>query len=168
MIQLRPYEASDAQTILSWIHDEVSFRKWCADRYNHYPISADDMNNQYDAADQERFFPMTAVDESGIVGHLIMRYTDDDKRTVRFGFVIVDDKKRHQGVGRQMLESAIDYAFRSLMADQITLGVFENNLSAYHCYRSVGFREVKTKKVEYYHIFNEDWKCLEMELRLTS
>lgn len=168
MIRLRPYEPSDAQAILSWIHNEISFRKWCADRYKTYPISAYDMNKQYEAADQDRIFPMTAVDESGIIGHLIMRYTDDDKLTIRFGFVIVDDKKRHQGIGRQMLESAIDYAFLSLKADHITLGVFENNLSAYHCYRSVGFREVKTEKTEYYHIFDEDWKCLEMELRRTS
>ena len=65
MIQLRPYEPCDADTIISWIGDEVAFRKWCADRYETYPITADDMNRQYDAADHDRFFPMTAYDENG-------------------------------------------------------------------------------------------------------
>ena len=42
----------------------------------------------------DNFYPVTAIDESGIVGHMILRYTDDKKSIVRFGFVIVDDTKR--------------------------------------------------------------------------
>ena len=122
------------------------------------------MNRQYEAADHDRFFPMTAIDEAGISGHLIMRFTDKEKRVLRFGFVIVDSKKRGQGYGRQMLEAAIGYAFSVLHAEKITLGVFENNPSAYRCYRSVGFREAKTDQTEYYHIFGEAWKCTELEL----
>ncbi len=168
MIQLRPYEPRDAYTIISWISDEVAFRKWCADRYKTYPITADDMNRQYDAADHDRFFPMTAYDENGIVGHLILRYTDEEMHTLRFGFIIIDNKRRGRGVGRQMLRLAIRYAFEEMKADKITLGVFENNPSAYRCYRSVGFRESETDKAEYYRVFDEEWKCLEMELWRTS
>lgn len=43
--------------------------------------------------ESDSFFPMTAFDESGIVGHLIMRFTDENKNELRFGFIIVDDKK---------------------------------------------------------------------------
>ena len=161
MIRLRQYEASDAQTILSWIHDEVSFRKWCADRYDHYPISADDMNKQYGSADQDRFFPMTAVDESGIVGHMIMRYTDDNKHTIRFGFVIVDDRKRGRGYGKRMLEAAVSYALDNFGVKRITLGVFNNNDAAYRCYLSAGFREIGRDSV--FRVFGEEWKCIEME-----
>ena len=168
MIQLRPYEPRDADTIISWIGDEVAVRKWCADRYETYPITGDDMNRQYNTADHDRFFPMTAYDENGIVGHLILRYTDEEKHILRFGFIIIDGKKRGRGVGRQMLISAIRYAFECLGAEKITLGVFENNSSAYRCYRSVGFREIETDKAEYYHFYDEEWKCLEMELWRTS
>ena len=168
MIQLRPYEPCDADTIISWIGDEVAFRKWCADRYETYPITADDMNRQYDAADHDRFFPMTAYDENGIVGHLILRYTDEEKQILRFGFIIIDSKRRGRGVGKQMLGSAIRYAFECLGAEKITLGVFENNPSAYRCYRSVGFRESETDKAEYCHFYDEEWKRLEMELWRTS
>lgn len=167
MIQLRPYDPCDAQTIVSWIGDEAAFRRWCADRFEAYPITADDMNRQYDAADRERFFPMTAEDEAVFFGHLIMRYTDEEKKVLRFGFVIIDDKMRGLGCGRQMLEAAIRYAFERLGAEKITLGVFENNPAAYRCYRSVGFREID-QDTAYYHIFGEDWKCIEMELQRTS
>ena len=165
MFSLRPYQASDAEVILSWIRDEVSFRKWCADRYERYPITAEDMNRHYgECMKAGSFFPMTAVDESGIVGHMILRYLDEEKTILRFGFVIVDDKKRGLGYGRKMLRAAADYAFKELKVQKITLVVFENNPTAYRCYRSVGFIDSGEETVRYCRFFEEDWKCFEMEL----
>lgn len=164
MLRLRPYKACDAETIVSWIKDETTFYKWSADRYGKYPITADDMNALYDAsAFSDGFFEMTAFDESGTAGHLIMRFIDEEKKILRFGFIIVDDAKRGKGYGKQMLKLAIKYAFEILMVDKITIGVFENNESAYHCYRSVGFQ--KTERIESYHILGEEWKCRELELQ---
>jgi len=163
MLKLRPYKACDAKAIVSWIKDETAFRKWSADRFERYPITEEDLNAHYDAfAYRDNFFEMTAFDETGIVGHLIMRYTDEEKKVIRFGFVIVDDAKRGKGYGKQMLQLAIKYAFDLLRVEKITLGVFENNDSAYYCYRSVGFQETGT--VEDYKIANEVWKCKELEL----
>lgn len=31
---------------------------------------------------------MTAFDDSGVIGHMIMRFTDEKKTILRFGFVI--------------------------------------------------------------------------------
>ncbi len=115
--------------------------------------------------ESDSFFPMTAFDESGIVGHLIMRFTDENKNELRFGFIIVDDKKRGMGYGKEMLQLSIEYAFRILKVQKITLGVFENNEQAYHCYKAVGFNDVQVKEYEYYHVMGEDWKCLELEMK---
>lgn len=165
MLRLRPYKACDAQTIVSWIKDEVSFRQWCADRYDKYPIKAEDMNAQYDSlAYSETFFQMTAYDETGVVGHLIMRFTDKEKKILRFGFVIVDDSKRGMGYGKEMLKLSMQYAFDILKVEKITLGVFENNQAAYHCYKAAGFKDVDTKQEEYFDILGEKWKCLELEI----
>lgn len=166
MLRLRPYKTCDAKYIVSWIKDETAFRKWSADRYEKYPISAEDMNRHYAGLDDsDAFFPMTAFDDSGVVGHLIMRFPDSDKNVLRFGFVIVDDRKRGMGYGKEMLRLSIRYAFEILKVQKITLGVFENNQAACYCYKSVGFREVEVEETEYYHIFDEDWKCLELELK---
>jgi len=163
MLRLRPYKRCDAERIVSWIKDERTFRQWCADRYESYPITADDMNAHYDAnAFSDGFFEMTAFDETGITGHLIMRFTDEGKKILRFGFVIVDDAKRGKGYGKQMLELAIKYAFEILMVDKITIGVFENNESAYRCYLSVGFQD--TGQTENCTILGENWKCRELAL----
>lgn len=72
-MRLRPYKNCDAEYIVKWIKDEVSFRKWCADRYDKYPISSEDINNHYDAfKDDDNFFEMTAFDDSGVVGHFLL------------------------------------------------------------------------------------------------
>lgn len=163
MLRLRPYKPCDAQTIVSWIKDETTFYRWSAGKYENYPITAEDMNDFYDAnAFSDSFFEMTAFDETGAAGHLIMRFTDEEKKSLRFGFIIVDDTRRGTGYGSRMLELAIKYAFEILMVDRITLGVFENNAPAYRCYRSVGFQE--TGRTECYQIRGEEWKCRELEL----
>lgn len=165
MLRLRPYKSCDAEKIVSWSKDEISFRRWVADRYESYPITADDMNSHYESfADSDSFFQMTAFDESGIVGHLIMRFTDEEKFSLRFGFVIVDDSKRGKGLGKEMLKLSLKFAFEILKVKEVTLGVFENNPAAYFCYKSVGFKDVQLEEIEYYNVLNESWKCLEMKI----
>ncbi len=146
MLRLRPYKACDSATILTWCKDEEVFRNWTGTQYDVYPISASDMNRKYfdyngDCSEPDNFYPMTAFDESGLVGHLILRYTDREKSALRFGFVIVDDTRRGAGYGKEMICLALRYAFDILKAGTVTIGVFEDNLPAYHCYRAAGFQD---------------------------
>lgn len=165
MLRLRPFKKQDAKYVLNWIKDEKEFRKWSADRYKDYPATSDDMIDMYESTENtDNFYPMTAFDETEIVGHIILRFTDKEKKNLRFGFVIVNDTKRGFGYGKQMLQLAIKYAFEFLGAEKITLGVFDNNPSAKYCYESVGFQEALMEKDEYFHVLGEDWKCVEMEL----
>ncbi len=169
MLRLRTYKSCDAKAIVTWCKNEADFRRWTSDRYESFPITAADMNKKYvdcngDCPDEDNFYPMTAFDESGIVGHLIMRFTDENKTTLRFGFVIVDDSKRGMGYGKEMLQLALKYAFEIIKVKKVTLGVFENNTSAYHCYKSVGFRDVETDKKETCEVCGEIWNIIELEM----
>lgn len=166
MLRLRPYKACDAEEITKWIKNEYSFRQWSADRYDKYPITPDDMNIYYDRdRNNGRIWGLTAFDDTGIVGHLTMRFpTDDSFDEVRLGFVIVDDKKRGKGYGKEMLSLAIRYAFDLVKVNKISLGVFENNLSAINCYKACGFKAVTRDKTESYRCMGEVWNCIEMEI----
>ncbi len=164
MLRLRPYEENDAKEIVTWLTDEVTFRQWCADRYDTYPITAEDMNRHYKKyANKVDFFPFTAVDDSGVVGHLILRYTDEEKTVCRLGFVIIDNQRRGCGYGKKMLELAIQTAFEDYYAKKVTLGVFRNNPAAYQCYRSAGFCECINTNPECYQVLGEVWDSIEME-----
>lgn len=165
MLRLRPYKACDANIITKWINDEYTFRQWSADRYGKYPITPADMNSYYDRdKHNDRIWGMTAFDDTCAVGHLTMRFPNDRSLDeIRLGFVIVDDKKRGQGLGKEMLSMALQYAFDFIKVRKVSLGVFENNVAAIHCYRSCGFQTVERDMVESYHCMGETWNCIEME-----
>ncbi len=165
MLKLRPYNCGDAAAIASWVGDEYAFRQWCADRYDRYPVTPEDIIRRYgELADTDWFYPMTAFDENGIAGHLTLRFTDERKTVLRFGFVIVDPSKRGQGLGKEMLGLALNMAFFVLKAEKVTLGVFENNPAAYYCYKAAGFRDAPREKPECFQILGETWNCRELQI----
>lgn len=164
MIELRLYKSTDAQIIVKWLKNEYAFRQWSADRYESYPVTAEDMNNYYSQYSDKDLCKLTAVDENEIIGHLTIRFIDEKRKIARLGFVIVDDTKRGQGYGKQLVLSALKYAFDELKADKVTLGVFENNPPAIQCYLSCGFKIVERETAESYSCMNEIWNCIEMEL----
>lgn len=155
---LRPFHPNDAETILGWCKDKQAFRKWSADRYKDFPTKREDMMEQYKG---DNMYPLTAVVGENIIGHVLLRFLSEDKTLVRFGFVIVDDTKRGKGYGKQMLQMVIKKAKEEFGVQKITLGVFDNNPSAFHCYDSLGFKVIGT---DTYLIDGEEWTGKEMEL----
>ena len=164
MLLLRSYKRDDARVIVSWIGDEFAFRQWSADRYEQWPVTAADVNANYDTCMAGgSFLALTAEDEKGTAGHLTMRWTDKQKTILRFGFIIVDSERRGLGLGRAMLRLALRHAFDVLKAKKVTLAVFKNNEPAYRCYKAAGFKDVPSKTPERYHVLDEVWTCQEME-----
>ncbi len=157
---LRPFNPNDAETILSWCKDKHAFQLWSADRYKDFPAQPEEMMEQYEGGNM---YPLTAVIDDIIVGHILLRFPSEDKSLIRFGFVIVDDSKRGKGYGKQMLRLAIGYAQQELGAQKISLGVFCDNHSALKCYKSIGFCITGES---YYMIDGEEWKAFDLEYKL--
>lgn len=159
-LRLRPYNINDADTILSWSKDESAFYKWSAGVLGEYPISKE----QFSFVNNLMAF--TAIDDDEIVGFFTMRRPSESFDELRFGFIIVDPEKRGKGYGKGMLQLGVKYTKEIFGANKISLGVFENNESAYHCYKAVGFKDVVLEKTETYTVLGEEWKCLELEIQL--
>lgn len=169
MIRLRAYKKCDAEKIALWCKDETVFNFWGGKRFCDFPISADIINQMYfdkngDCAEEDNFYPMTAFDETGAVGHFILRFINGDNKILRLGWVIVDSSKRGQKIGQKMLALGLKYAFEILQADTVTIGVIEHNIAAYKCYLSTGFRKSETLEDSYVKIDGEDWKIVELEM----
>lgn len=157
MIRIRPFRDSDSEKILSWCRDEISFYKWTAGVLGEYPLTPE----QFAAVKDRMAF--TAVEDDEPVGFFILRNPGGDVSVIRIGFVIVSPEKRGKGYGKEMLRLAIRYGLEIWGADQITLGVFENNPSAYYCYKAIGFEESKAEKETYFPVLDTSWKCIELE-----
>lgn len=167
IIRLRPYKECDAQYIVKWIKDEYAFHQWSANRLKKFPLAPEDLNNYYrEFQNSNSFWQMTAFDGNKIpIGHFTMRFIDDEMKIVRLGFIILDDKMRGKGYGKKMIELGLKYSFDILKVDKVTLDVFTNNKSAYNCYNSVGFKEVRTDSNSF-KLGNEFWPCTEMEISI--
>ena len=168
-LRLRPYKPEDSKVIATWIRDERVFTEWGGERFGAFLISADVIDEKYqkhngDCVEADNFYPMVAFDESGAVGHFILRYTEGDHDVIRVGWVILDPAKRGCGLGKQMVQLAVRYATWFLGAKKVTIGVFDHNEAACGCYRSVGFREIPQKEYDTTVYQGEEWKVLEMEL----
>ena len=159
MLRLRPYNNKDASTILSWTKDEESFYKWTAGILGDYPITEE----QFNAVNNLMAF--TAIEDNEVVGFFTMRMPSESFDELRFGFVIVDNEKRGKGYGKMMLSLGLKYAKEIFGAKKVSLGVFENNESAYYCYKSVGFKDITLDEIEKYNVLGEEWKCLELEVQ---
>ncbi len=156
MITFRPYENKDAETIASWIPNEKAFRLWCADRFKNYPLTAEEFNNIYKTGELSG---LVAQDGNSVIGHLFMQNLGQDK--YKFGLIIIDSSIRGKGYGKSMLLSAIDYAKQKFGAKVITLSVFDNNVSAFECYKKLGFSE--NGKYTEYNLFGQTHKYIELE-----
>lgn len=139
-------------------------RQWCADRYERYPVTPEDMNSYHQQyIDGHNSVALTMVDGEEIVGYITLRAPADDSSEQRLGFVIVDDSKRGRGLGKALVSMAVDYSFSKLSATKVSLGVFENNPVAIRCYESAGFHRVVRQETESYKCLGETWNCIEME-----
>ena len=156
MLRIRPYHRADTAAILSWCRDEKAFYQWTAGILGSYPITETEFRFV------ESLMPFTAFDETGIVGFFTLRNPGRTLDTLRFGFVIVSPEKRGKGYGKAMLQLGVKFAFELYGAETVSLGVFENNASAYHCYKAAGFVDVTSDPVETYCVLGQQWKCREL------
>ncbi len=164
MLRLRPFRAPDAKKIITWTSAPEEFYKWSAGIMGDYPVSEQRLLQAVSAReDNPRYFPLVAFDESGPVGFFTVRTPGEDDKKVRFGYVIVDPTIRGKGYGKQMLMLGLRFVFDIYGANEVSLGVFENNESAYNCYKRVGFKE--NGIIEEYNIGNETWKDIEMVIK---
>lgn len=162
MLRLRPYKSTDAAEIAAWITSETEFYKWSAGKIKHFPVLPSELDLYYNNGEETKdIWGMTAVDEEGIAGHLFMKFLDEEKTQIRFGLIVLNPSRRGRGYGKEMVSLALKYAFEILKAEKVTLGVFENNPAAYHCYLASGLRD--TQEAVLYHFQGEEWRCLELE-----
>ena len=154
-MEIRPYNSSDADTILSWCGDEKAFYRWTAGVMGEYPITSKEFSFV------EAMDAFTAVEDDKPIGFFTLRRPDESVNVLRIGFVIVDPALRGKGLGKQMMKLALGIAFGQ-GADAVSLGVFENNLPAYYCYKAAGFEDVVLDETETYEVLGETWNCREM------
>ena len=89
-----------------------------------------------------------SIEEDKIIAYLL--YTEIYDRIEIEQFMVLDSFRNH-GIGTQLLQKLIEYATDKQLQN-ITLEVREDNKSALHLYRKMGFQEVSKRKGYYQEI----------------
>lgn len=164
MLRLRPFRTIDAKTIITWTSNPKEFYMWSAGLLGDFPVSEQKLLDAVSARENNiRYFPLVAFDEDGIVGFLTIRTPTEDDKKVALGYVIIDPNKRNKGYGKQMLKLTLKFAFELYGANEVSLDVFDSNIQAYNCYKSIGFKE--TGKQELFNLDEYTWNYIEMVIK---
>ena len=161
-MRIRPYiEANDYEYLEKWIDNEKIHALWCANLMPH-PITKENFNIllEKNAAEWADSAYVATEDNGRVIGFFCYSINVDNNEGF-LKFVIVDNKERGKGYGKEMLQLALQYAFHITGADLVQLNVFDNNLAAKHCYEKVGFVERNVTKDAF--VFNgESWSRCNM------
>lgn len=139
-MRIRPYiESKDYEYIEKWIDNERIHALWCANLIP-YPVTKENLHDllQKIASDWADSAYVATENDGKVVGFFCYS-VNVENNTGFFKFVIVDNKKRGTGYGREMLRLALQYAFLITKAEAVQLNVFDENSAAKHCYEKVGF-----------------------------
>lgn len=164
MLRIRPYRASDAEALLTWIRNRREHALWCANLIDYPPTAPalDQMRAKLDAEGDGTLF--TALDGSGApAGFFAVMHLEPRINNAHLGFIVVDPAFRGKGVGQKMVRLATAYCFDLLAADSITLKVYDQNEAARKCYKACGFADVSHNEKSL--IFEEEkWGTWDMIL----
>ena len=131
---IREFQKCDGVLVLSWFDNEHDFKLWTADRFDKFPITAEDMEDCY-AKEGVRAYSFAC--ENNTSGHFTIRFIDES--TVRLAMIAVDNTVRGKGMGRKMLTEAFEMV-KSMGAEKVSICVFDENTAAVECYEKLGLK----------------------------
>ncbi len=167
-MRLRPYIPSkDFKYLAGWIDNERDHALWCANNFP-YPVKEQAFHNFLEIT-MERWMAcaFAATDDPGnTIG--FFRYSLNTESSEGFlASVIVDNKLRGKGYGREMIQLALLYAFEITGAESVQLNVFNENAAAKRCYERIGFTERCVEK-DVFSYKDELWSRCNMTISKRS
>lgn len=171
MLTLAYFTEDDFGQLIDWIPDARFTMQWSGPNFT-YPITNEQLETYIDDANHplsnKYVFKVMDEETNQCVGHVSIGQVDRINKTARIGKVLIGDlNSRGKGYGTKLMQAALHYAFDTLQLHSVTLGVFDFNISAIHCYEKIGFKQVSF--VNGARKFGtEDWNLIEMDFSADS
>ena len=160
MITLEPFQKSDFDAFISWI-DNKELLVTIAGNVFSFPVTHDQLQKYLD---DEKSISFTIVDENSKnpVGHAEIVLANDG--TCKIDKLLIGDKsQRGKGIGEQVMNELVSYAFEKLPVHTVELNVFDWNKAGIRCYEKVGFI-MNPGKVMNFEVNGEKWLAMNMTL----
>ncbi|BBP65609.1 hypothetical protein PHLH5_31500 [Pseudomonas sp. Cab53] len=143
-VTLRPFQASDFDTVMSWIDCPETLSLWAGATFT-YPLDKEQLQRYLDKAGERypwrSLFGVLDPDEK-LIGHI--EFSDIwPHLSLRFARILIGDPDaRGKGHGQAILRQALALAYERFNVARVDLGVKKENLLAINCYRKAGFKDI--------------------------
>ena len=163
-MRLRPYIAcKDFEYISKWVDNERTHTLWCANNFP-YPVTAKSFHDFLKKTmEQWTAGAFAATDDRGKIVGFFCYSVNVENNEGFLATIIVDNKLRKKGYGREMIQLALRYAFECTGARSVQLNVFNENTEAKRCYEKIGFVERDVQK-DAFSYKNEMWSICNMTI----
>ncbi len=166
MLRLETFSENDLSLLISAISDARFLLQWAGPKYK-YPLDDTQLKDTLAKTNGEQpFFKVFKTVKTGgseTIGHIQLMDIDYNNSNCMLGRVLIFPQYRGKGFGKAMIKCAVEYAFKELGLDEITLGVFDFNKSAIAAYQGIGFVEYQFNKGAR-QFQNEKWNLIKMKL----
>ncbi|MFO0839222.1 MAG: GNAT family N-acetyltransferase [Phycisphaerae bacterium] len=149
-----------AATVASWVttRDEMF---WLSPR-SAPPITAETIRLNWARPGHEQ---LSLVDEAGAqLAYGELNILDQQRAEYWLGHLIVDPRRRGQGLGKRLTLALLRRAEHIYAARRVCLVVFPENVAAVACYRAAGFRDEAYEPHEF-PAYDERALMLRMDVR---
>ena len=157
-MELYPFQKEDGADFLRWVKDEAEFDLLSGGTLGKLPKTGEEVYRLFEDRKATEL-RLTAKKEGVPVGQLSLRRMDDG--SYRVCYVILDQNRRKEGLGQEMMQAALAYCQKELHCTTVSLVVFQKNAAAFHCYQKVGFQVVEGKE-SVFPVIGKEEVCYEM------
>jgi RimJ/RimL family protein N-acetyltransferase len=169
MIELKPFERSDFNTLIRWLPSEEFMIQACGRTFQ-FPLTNEQLEHYIRGAEEvpaERMI-FKAVDTANNkhIGNITLERIDRKNLSASVACVLIgDDAYKGKGICKIMMQKIISTAFDKLGLNKLTLNVYDFNLTAIKCYQSTGFNETGRMNVKF---GEREYVNIKMELEKNS
>lgn len=137
-MELRPYQAGDAEVVAGWPRSAGEVWQWCSRRSVPAEVVAG-------FAAQPGVAAYGLVDDGALVAYGEL-WVDDDESEVELARLIVAPARRGRGVGRRLATALVGEALRHHAA--VFMRVHPDNAAALRSYAAAGFTPVSPAEAD--------------------
>jgi RimJ/RimL family protein N-acetyltransferase len=141
-VELLPFRRDDFASLISWAASPAALVDWAGGSFS-YPLDDGQLERHLAESGASRRLAFTArdPDTEEPIGHLELTDVDQAQGSANIVRVVVDPRRRREGIGTAMMSALLDEAFLELGLHRVALRVFETNREAIGWYRKLGFVE---------------------------
>ncbi len=159
MIELRPFQKDDFQTLINWIKNENDLIQFAGVIFT-FPLTIDQLENYMNDSNR-KIYKVVYKKSDLTIGHSEIYLSGDTARLCRI--LIGDPQYRGKGFGEKIVAKLVEKSFNKFNVKKVELNVYDWNIAAIKCYEKVGFR-VDKDKVKTIKTNNEIWTAVNMKL----